>query len=121
MAKNANADEFCGLHIACVRLFFLFCFQESTYSCALVEWFLTYGDSPCKDTGLWRVKADYDMRGQHMCSVIHVDTIFHSAHLIGVAGPQILPKTLTHHDSLYAFQLFYVNQYADHHAHEIAF
>jgi hypothetical protein len=66
--------------------------------------------------------TDFDMMGRRMCSVIHIDTILRSAHLIGVpAGSQRLPKTFTHHDTLYAFRLFYVNTYADHHAHEIAF
>jgi hypothetical protein len=89
--------------------------------CALVEWFSTYSDSPCEDTGLWRVEPDYNMGGRRMCSVIHIDTILRSAHLIGVAGPQLLPRHFTYHDSLDAFQLFYVNKYADHHAHEIVF
>jgi hypothetical protein len=119
--KDADADGFCGLHVARVKLFFSFHFQLTTFSCALVEWFSTYGDSPCEDTGLWRVEPDYDARGQRMCSVIHVDTILRLAHLIGVSGPQFLPTQFTHHDSLDAFRLFYVNKYADHHAHEIAF
>ena len=58
-------------------------------------------DSPCDDTGLWRVELDYDERGQRTCSVIHIDTILRSAHLIGVAGPQLLPKHFTYYDSLY--------------------
>ncbi|KAF8262360.1 hypothetical protein EI94DRAFT_1773203 [Lactarius quietus] len=82
-------------------------FSGTLYPCALVQWFSTYGESPCEDTGLWRVEPDVDVRGQR--------AILRSAHLIGVAGSQTLPNTFTHHDSLYAFQLFYVNKYADHH------
>lgn len=117
----AESDGFLGLLVARLNLFFSFSFENTVYPCALVQWFSTYGDSPCEDTGLWRVEPDFDVRGRRMSSVVHIDTILRSAHLIGVGGPQILPKTLTHHDSLYAFQLFYVNKYADHHAHEIAF
>ncbi|KAH9972921.1 hypothetical protein BJV77DRAFT_926616, partial [Russula vinacea] len=35
---------FHGLHVARVRLFFMFHIQQSAYPCALVEWFSTYGD-----------------------------------------------------------------------------
>jgi hypothetical protein len=31
--KDATIKGFCGLHVAWVNLFFLFCFQQSTYSC----------------------------------------------------------------------------------------
>jgi hypothetical protein len=119
--RDAKMEGFSGLLAAQINLFFSFSFQNITYPCALVQWFSTYGDSPCEDTGMWMVEPDCDARGRHICSVIHLDTILRSAHLIGVAGSQKLPKTFTHHDSLYAFRLFYVNKYADHHAHEIAF
>jgi hypothetical protein len=119
--RDAKMEGFLGLLAAHVNLFFSFSFQNITYPCALVQWFSTYRDSPCEDTGMWMVEPDCDASGRCICSVIYLDTILHSAHLIGVAGSQKLPKTFTHHDSLYAFQLFYVNKYADHHAHEIAF
>jgi hypothetical protein len=60
-------------------------------------------------------------RGRRMTSIIHVDSILRGAHLIGVAGPNLIPRTLTFSDSLDAFHLFYVNKYTDHHAHEMAF
>ncbi|KAI9433539.1 hypothetical protein H4582DRAFT_2112842 [Lactarius indigo] len=119
--RDSKLDGFLGLSVACVNLLFSFSFQNTVYPCAFVQWFSTYGNSPCEDTGLWRVKPEFDSRGRRMCSVIHVDMILRLAHLIGAAGAQKLPRTFTHHDSLYAFQLFYVNKYADHHAHEIAF
>ncbi|KAH9162333.1 hypothetical protein EDB89DRAFT_2026206, partial [Lactarius sanguifluus] len=119
--RDSKLDGFSGLSVARVNLFFSFSFRDTVYPCALVQWFSTYGDSPCEETGLWGVKPEFDARQRRLCSVIHVDMILRSAHLIGVAGTQRLPRTFTHHDSLYAFRLFYVNKYADHHAHEIAF
>jgi hypothetical protein len=119
-AKAADSDGFSGLLVAHVVFFFSFHFEDTLYPCALVQWFSTYGDSPCEETGLWRVVPDLE-GSQRVCSVIHIHTILCSAHLIGVAGSHRLPKTFTHHDSLYSFKLFYVNKYADHHAHEIAF
>ena len=56
-----------------------------------------------------------------MTSVIHIDSILRAAHIIGVSGPQPLPTDFTYGDSLDAFEMFYVNKYVDHHAHEIAF
>ena len=69
-------------------IFFSFSFEGTIYCCALVPWFSTYSDSPCEDAGLWRVEPDCDARGRHRSSVIHIDTILHSAHLIGVATSQ---------------------------------
>lgn len=121
LGKDSDAEGFKGLHVARVKLFFSFCFREVEYSCALVEWFSTYGESPCPLTGLWRVVPDRDANGRWMCSVIHTESILRGAHLIGVYGSQPLPKTFTYHDTINAFEMFYVNKYADHHAHEIAF
>lgn len=119
--KDPDKIGFRGLHVAQVMLFSSFNYQGRDYPCALVHWFTTYGDSPCEDTGLWRVKPDKDGRGRRIASVIHIYTILRSAHLIGVAGSQYIPTSLTHSDSLRAFRLFYVSKYADHHTHEIAF
>lgn len=118
--QDADAIGFLGLLVARVKMFFSFSFQKP-YSCALVEWFTTFGDAPCEDTGLWRIVPDYDSNGGRMTSVIHIDSILRAAHIIGVSGPQPLPTDFTYGDSLDAFEMFYVNKYADHHAHEIAF
>lgn len=112
---------FRGLHVARVLLFFSFDFDGKPYPCALVQWFTTYGESPCVDTGLWQVQPDVDARGRRVTSVIHIDSILRGAHLIGVFGTQALPRTFSYTDTLHSFRLFYVNKYADHHSHEIAF
>jgi hypothetical protein len=56
--RDAKLEGFLGLLVARVNLFFSFSFQDTTYRCALVQWFTTYGDSPCEETGLWRVEPD---------------------------------------------------------------
>ncbi|KAF8156531.1 hypothetical protein B0H34DRAFT_658796, partial [Crassisporium funariophilum] len=54
--------------------------------------------------------------------VIHLDTIFRAAHLIGVSDRHFLPKhNFDHSKALDAFKSFFVNKYVDHHAHEVAF
>jgi hypothetical protein len=123
--REPELDGFAGLYVARIKLFLSFVIENEAgagnYPCALVEWFSTYGDSPCEDTGLWSVIPDHDVRGQRVTSLVHIDTILRGAHLIGVAGHHLLPKTLTHNCSLDVFQRFYVNKYIDYHAHEIAY
>jgi len=118
--KDCEANGFCGLHVVRVKMFLSFSIDAVSYPCALIEWFSAHGALPCEDTGLWRVVPDYDARGRRLASLTHIDTILRSAHLIGVSGSRLLPRTLTCDDSLDAFQSFYVNKYIDHHAHEIA-
>jgi hypothetical protein len=119
-------DGFAGLYVARVKLFLSFVIEDGSeaagdYSCALVEWFSTYGDLPCEDTGLWTVVPELDVRGRRITSLVHIDTVLRGAHLIGVAGPdELLPKTLTYNHSLDVFRRFYVNKYIDYHAHETA-
>ena len=51
--------------------------------------------------------------------VIHLDTMIHTAHLIGESnGP--LSTLITYFSALDMFDTFYVNEYLDHHAYEIA-
>jgi hypothetical protein len=69
--QDADAIVFLGLLVARIKMFFSFSFQKP-YSCALVEWFTTFEDALCKDTGLWRIVPDYDSNGECMTSVIHM-------------------------------------------------
>lgn len=112
-----------GLHAARVLLLFSFKRGGIAYPCALVQWFVTVGDSPDNDTGMWIVEPEIDARhrGQKMTSVIHIDTILRAAHLIGVYGRDFVPTGLHFSHSLDVFRQFYVNKFADHHANEIAF
>lgn len=55
-------------------------------------------------------------------ALVHIDSLLRGAHLIGVAGKEFVPvDDFDFSDSLDAFKAFYVNKYADHHFHEIAF
>ena len=70
---------------------------------------------------MWKVKPDFDSTGGRTMSVVHLDTILQNAHLMGVAGSNFIPLDLNFHNSLDAFQEFYVNKFIDHHSHEIVF
>ncbi|KAF8872810.1 hypothetical protein BD779DRAFT_1613747 [Infundibulicybe gibba] len=119
--QDPEALGFRGLHAARVLLFFSFRFETVLYPCALVTWFSAIGEEPCPNTRMWRVKPDLDANGEHIMEVIHIDCILRAAHLLGDAGEKHIPHYLMHSDSLDAFKTFYVNKFADHHAHEIAF
>ncbi|KAJ7687658.1 hypothetical protein B0H17DRAFT_1069770 [Mycena rosella] len=122
LEHDKDAAGFRGLHAARVRLFLRFKFRGVEYPCVLIHWFSARGDSPCPDTGMWIVTPDSERNGRPSLAVVHLDALLRGAHLIGVAGKDFIP---VHHfdfsDSLDAFKAFYVNKYADHHAHEIAF
>ncbi|KAH9939568.1 hypothetical protein B0H21DRAFT_812581 [Amylocystis lapponica] len=119
--NNNEADGFRGLLVARVRMFFSFSDDNILYPCALVEWFSPVGNEPDTDTGMWIVEPDFDPNGRRSLGIIHLDAIVRAAHLIGVSGETQLPIGFKHTDPLDVFAAFYVNKYADHHSHEIAF
>ncbi|KAF8808689.1 hypothetical protein BYT27DRAFT_7222819 [Phlegmacium glaucopus] len=90
------------------------------YPCVLVEWFNTYGHSRDPLTGMWRICPDI-RNGKHFCTVIHLDSLLRGAHLLPIFGTAFLPINFDYKDSLDAFSGYYVNHFADHHAHEIVF
>ncbi|KAJ7913724.1 hypothetical protein B0H13DRAFT_2465730 [Mycena leptocephala] len=112
---------FRGLYAARVMAFMSFTASGITYPCALVTWFSAIGDEPCPDVGMWMVEPDLDANGEREMSIIHLDTILRAAHLLPVHGDDPVPRHFKHTRSLDLFAAFYVNKYADHHSHEIAF
>ncbi|KAJ3711704.1 hypothetical protein C8R42DRAFT_728400 [Lentinula raphanica] len=120
---DEDKPGFKGLSTARVLLFFSFKYEDTTYSCALIHWFNTYGQRPDPKTGLWMVRpAFWDQAQRKPClAVVHLDALVRAVHLIPVFGSQALPIELEHHQSLDVFKTFYVNKYADHHANEILF
>lgn len=118
---DSSAEGMRGLDVARVRLFFSFTHKGTKNPCALVHWFSRVGDSPDENTGMWVVEPEILENGTPHASVIHLDTIFRAAHLIGVYGEAFVPTQLSFANSLDAFCAYYVNKYIDHHAFEIAF
>ncbi len=120
--RDPTLPGFRGLDIVQVLLFFSFKFQRVHYPYALVSWFSPVSNRPDEDTGLWVFAPDlYPRSGERQMLVIHLDTVLRNAHLIGKAREEFIPHHLEHYESLDAFRAFYVNKYADHHAHTIAF
>lgn len=110
-----------GLAVARVFLFFSFTYNSTSYPSALVQWFSFIGDEPDDETGLRMVEADFHEDGRPYLSIIHLDSVFRAAHLIpAYRTPDFIKRSLTMHDALDEFDVFYVNRFADHHSFEIS-
>ncbi|KAJ7481362.1 hypothetical protein B0H11DRAFT_2155461 [Mycena galericulata] len=97
-----------GFQTAHVHMFFRSKFRGIDYPCALIHWFSARGENPCPETGMWIVTPDTVRGGRGPgLAVVHLDCLLRGANLIGVAGHDFIPA-------------FYVDKYADHHAHKIA-
>ena len=79
-------------------------------------------DEPDPTTGLWVVKPESTRRGMHHMSIIHIDTIVRSAHLLP-RFPSDAPvyREINYSNVLDVYTSFYVNRYIDDHAFEIVF
>ncbi|KIP01611.1 hypothetical protein PHLGIDRAFT_26938 [Phlebiopsis gigantea 11061_1 CR5-6] len=122
LQKDASQPGFRGLHVARVLLFFSFSHNGVTYPCVLVNWFLPTSDDLDPDTGMWIVEPETDEHtNERPMEVVHLDCMIRAAHLIGVSRRHLVPRHLRFHHSSDAFRAFFVNKYADHHAHTIAF
>jgi hypothetical protein len=113
-----------GMIVGRVKLLFSFVHNGVTYPCALVDRFSHMGRGPDAITGMWKVKPEVTVIGRHQIriqSVEHIDTIYRAAHLLPVFGDGALPVDFHFAHSLDAFNSYYVNKYADHHANEIVF
>jgi len=108
---GSDDDPLSGLLVTRVLLFFSFRFQGGSHSCALVEWFLPFGDEPDALTGMWIVVPEVNATGRRVRAVISVKSILRGVHLIGVFGAAFLPVTFHFLHSLNAFNAYYVNRY----------
>jgi hypothetical protein len=67
------------------------------------------------------VEPEVQQDGQPYLAIVHLDTIFRAAHLIpAYRTSDFVKRSLTMHDTLDEFKVFYVNKFVDHHAFEIA-
>jgi hypothetical protein len=121
VSEDANAPGMQGLMVARVRLFFSFQAAGVLYPCALVHWFSRTAEVCHPETGMWTVERNLDNEGNPVLQVIHLDTILRACHLLPVFGNGRVPRGLHFTDTLDAFQAYYVNKFADHHANEISF
>ncbi|KAG1816440.1 uncharacterized protein BJ212DRAFT_1271873 [Suillus subaureus] len=108
-----------GLAVVQVLCFFSFNYWISYYPCAIVHWYSYVHEECDPDTGMYVIMlmtTDDDIPD---VSIIHVDCIFCTAHLIPVYSLDCIPK-ISPHNSYNMFNSYYVNRYVDHHTFEIA-
>lgn len=112
-----------GLLVARVWLLFSFFdpYHEKDILCALVTWFIHPDDDPKpdEDNGMWKVCPECDENGGHPIQVILLDTILRGAHLLPCYGTGFIPVELRSNDALDCWDAYFVNQFIDHHAHEL--
>lgn len=118
LVNTDSKDGVAGFDIARIRLLFSFKHEGTIYPCALVHWFSRVSNEPDEATGMWIVEPDHFEDGQPFMDVIHIDSIYRAAHLIGVGGDEFIPEDLTFAESLDYFAAFYVSKFADHHMFE---
>jgi hypothetical protein len=115
--SEPNIDGTRGFEIARVFLFFSFSYEDKEYPCALIQWYSFVDTELDEDTGCWVVEPDLMDDGSPHLAVVHIDCIFRAAHLIPVTRTsQFVDRTVTMHNSLDRFRLFYLNKFVDHHA-----
>jgi hypothetical protein len=110
---DPSLDGMRGLGVVRILRFFSFVFKTTKYPCAFVRWFTLNGFD--EDSGMWAVQPEVS-DGMPVCSVIHLDTIFRSAHLVPIYGNEPVPRTVFSYNSLDSFGAFYVNKFIDYHA-----
>lgn len=102
-----------------VLLFFSFTFRGVHFKCALIRSFEYISRDIDEDTGMHIVRPSSVSRNPFSISVISLDLIVRAAHLIPVFGTSFVPTHMRSHQSLNAFQAFYVNKFVDHHTFEL--
>ena len=107
--SHPELESMRGLDV-CVLLF-LFPFGSITYPCAFICWFSIIGEEHGPDTGMWMVQPAVTEDGLPDVSVIHLDCIFHAAHLLPIYGDSQIPNDVSCYNSLDTFVAFYINKY----------
>ena len=107
-----------GLDVVRIYLFFSFIYESVTYPCAFVHWYTLLNESPDEDTGMWMVQPEEESDGSPTVSVVHLDCIFRAAHLLPIysASNDPIPHSLSLHETLDTYNVFYVNKFIDHHS-----
>ncbi|KAI5985780.1 hypothetical protein EDD15DRAFT_2390119 [Pisolithus albus] len=121
VSTDDTFNRMLSMEIARMLCFFSFIYTNGrTYSCALIHWFDHIADEPDKLTGMWMVRPSFMGNGSKNLSIIHLDSIVRSAHLLPIFGHEQVPRAVNFHNSLDIYCGFYVNRFADYHAFELA-
>ncbi|KIK97261.1 hypothetical protein PAXRUDRAFT_136623 [Paxillus rubicundulus Ve08.2h10] len=75
-------------------MFFSFTFQWVIYPCAAIWQFNKIGDSADEDTGMSMVQPVFLPNHFPHTTVIHIDTVYHAAHLVPIYGSREIPHNI---------------------------
>ena len=118
---NQDSTGMRAFDIACIHAFVSFTnISGIHYPCTIVCWFNKVDNSLDEDTGIWIVWPSYLHDHSPNFAVIHIDTIYHAAHLIPIYGTSHISQHIKPHNSYDTFCAFYVNKYVDHHVFKLA-
>ena len=109
-----------GMKLPMSFVFFSFVYKGITYPCTVIRWFDKVGEEPDDLTRMWIVHPATLPNNTPNYVIIHIDSIYHAAHLIPIYCTHPIPLKIKPHHSYDAFNTFYVNKYADHHSFAIA-
>ncbi|RDX41292.1 hypothetical protein OH76DRAFT_1364895, partial [Lentinus brumalis] len=116
VTTNPEVWEMPQFHVACIHQFLFVPYHHMRYEGTFVDWFAINGDAPDPVTGMWLVRPEMDGKA-HVSSIIPLNLIAHACHLLPALGDTYLPADFHFADTLDAFNLYYVNHYADYHMH----
>ena len=84
ISHDENLPSFRGLYVGQVlALLRVVTVEKIKYPAALISLFETTKDHPCLLMNMWKVQQVLDNAGKHMLKIVHLDTMFHGAHLVG--------------------------------------
>ncbi|KAG1827500.1 uncharacterized protein BJ212DRAFT_1572872 [Suillus subaureus] len=118
--NTASEDSINGMEVERVLCFFSFCHSGEIFPCTLIHWFKLLGDKPDLNVGMWTVRPSFHEDGSRELSIIHLDTIIRTSHLLPIFGDDFIEDDVTFHNSLDLFKGYYVNKFVDHNSFEIA-
>ena len=107
------------LAIIRVWCFFNFKYQTVYFLYVVVQWFSYVIDGCDPDTELYLVTPSTNDDGTPDTSIIHIDCIFHTAHLIPIYNTNFLSYEITSHNNYNIICIYYVSKYMDHYAFEV--
>jgi len=118
VATDATPSGLSSMQVARVRLLLSITHLNSIIPCALVDWFVSEGNSPDPVTGMWVVKPEHTANNRRSSSIIHLDSVLRGIHLLPVHKKRVVAQAHSYSRSLDVYRRFYVNKYIDYHAFE---
>ncbi|KAN0101066.1 hypothetical protein V8E55_001050 [Tylopilus felleus] len=106
----------CGLDVIHILTFFTFGHYTKEYPCVVMHKY-TISNEADEDTGMWVVQPAYNTRWQPDLTIIHLNTLYRTAHLIPIYGNRPISTEIQADNSYNSFHAFYINKYVDHHTY----